>query len=75
MRLVQIGDNLLINPEHVSTIDAHADYNDEIYVIYTITMYNGATHEIRITNYWNGPHVLWAALHRAYPRLMEGINT
>lgn len=75
MRLVQISANVLINPEHVSTIDVHNDYNDAAYAIYTVTMYNGATHEIRLRDYWNGPDELWATLYRAYPRLMEGVNT
>jgi hypothetical protein len=69
--LIPISANVLINPEHISTIDAHQDYQDTAYIVYTITMYNGTAHEIRLRDYWNGPDEKWATLYRAFPKIME----
>lgn len=71
MKLIAIANNVLINPEHISQIDCREDYNDAAYVIYTITMYNGLTHELRLHDYYNEVFP-WETLGRSFPKLLEG---
>lgn len=72
VKLVKIGNKVLINPEHISQIDVHDDYNNSAYLVYTITMYTGITHEIRLSNYYYPDDQQFGELYRAFPHLLEG---
>lgn len=71
MKLVQIRENVLVNPEHISSIDVRGDYNDSAYVVYTLVMYNGNIYEIRLHGYYSQAYP-WEYLAQSFPKLLEG---
>jgi hypothetical protein len=71
MKLIQIPGNVLINPEHISAIQAAPKY--EGLIIYTIIMYNDRSFNISIHQYWN-QNFPFAPLFAAYPDLANRLN-
>jgi hypothetical protein len=72
MKMVQISPTMMINPEHITQINAHPYPTDTAYTIYTITFYYGGQHIIRLRD-WNQDYP-FNSLASAYPALIGALN-
>lgn len=72
MKMVQVSPTMMLNPEHITQINANPDPHDTAYTIYTITFYYGGQHIIRL-RYWNETYP-FDSLASAYPSLIGMLN-